>query len=60
MNNGQNYISIPCVLLWQSDMETLEKNNLANALWVQCEGNSFSFSLKGRSMLPLTEYIRTW
>ena len=25
MNNGQNYISIPCVLLWQSDMETLEK-----------------------------------
>lgn len=48
MNTGQNYISTPCVLLWQCDMETLGENNVANALCIQCKGNSFNFGLEGR------------
>ena len=58
MNTGENYISTPCVLLWQCDMETLGENNVANALCIQCKGNSFNFGLEGRSM-SFTEYLRT-
>ena len=55
MNNGQSYISfsIPCVLLWQCEVATLENNNnkkkhLTNALYVQCKGKSLNFGLEDR------------